>query len=96
MQQCIISNFKLKMRTLKIALDWIPNISHIGILVAKQLGYYQEQGIEILNPLVDNYQITPRKKLELGLVAFAIPPFETVISCQKKVLTHISIKKQLM
>jgi ABC-type nitrate/sulfonate/bicarbonate transport system substrate-binding protein len=74
------------MRTLKIALDWTPNINHVGILVAKQLGYYQEQGIEIeiLNPLEDNYQLTPGKKLELGLADFSIAPFETVISLNNK------------
>ena len=41
------------MTTLKIALDWTPNINHIGILVAKELGLYKENGIEleIINPL---------------------------------------------
>jgi ABC-type nitrate/sulfonate/bicarbonate transport system substrate-binding protein len=74
------------MRTLKIALDWTPNINHIGILVAQHLGYYKDQGIalEVLNPLDDNYQITPGKKLELGLADFAIAPFETVISLNNK------------
>jgi ABC-type nitrate/sulfonate/bicarbonate transport system substrate-binding protein len=74
------------MKTLKIVLDWTPNINHIGLLVAKQLGYYKEHGIEleILTPLEDNYQITPGKKLELGLADFAIAPFETVISLNNK------------
>jgi ABC-type nitrate/sulfonate/bicarbonate transport system substrate-binding protein len=74
------------MRTLKIALDWTPNVNHLGILVAKELGFYLEQGIEleILNPLLDNYQMTPGKKLELGLADFAIAPFETVISLNNK------------
>ncbi|MFT7154097.1 MAG: ABC-type nitrate/sulfonate/bicarbonate transport system substrate-binding protein [Alteromonas macleodii] len=74
------------MKTLRIALDWTPNINHIGILIAKELGYYQENGIEIeiLNPLDDNYETTPGKKLELGLADFAIAPFETVISLNNK------------
>lgn len=74
------------MTTLKIALDWTPNINHIGILVAKELGLYKENGIEleIINPLADNYDITPGKKLELGLADFAITPFETVISLNNK------------
>jgi len=74
------------MKTLKIALDWTPNINHIGIIVAKHLGMYEEQGIlvEILNPIVDNYEVTPGKKLELGLADFAIAPFETVISLNNK------------
>jgi ABC-type nitrate/sulfonate/bicarbonate transport system substrate-binding protein len=74
------------MKTLKIALDWTPNMNHIGIFIAKELGYYQEKGIEveILNPLKDNYKLTPGKKLELGLADFAIAPFETVISLNNK------------
>jgi ABC-type nitrate/sulfonate/bicarbonate transport system substrate-binding protein len=74
------------MKTLRIALDWTPNINHIGIFIAKELGYYEEKGIEveILNPLEDNYTLTPGKKLELGLADFAIAPFETVISLNNK------------
>lgn len=74
------------MTTLKIALDWTPNINHIGIFVAKELNFYKEQGIEleIINPLEDNYAMTPGKKLELGVTDFAIAPFETVISLNNK------------
>ena len=74
------------MKRLRIALDWTPNINHIGLFIAKELGYYQEKGIEIeiLNPFEDNYKITPGKKLELGLTDFAIAPFETVISLNNK------------
>jgi ABC-type nitrate/sulfonate/bicarbonate transport system substrate-binding protein len=72
---------------LKLALDWTPNINHIGFLLAKELGFYKQQGIdlEILNPQDDNYAMTPGKKLELGVADFAIAPFETVISLNNKV-----------
>nr|MBC7611590.1 ABC transporter substrate-binding protein [Pseudopedobacter sp.] len=74
------------MTPLKIALDWTPNINHIGIFVAKKLGFFKENGIdlEITNPLTDDYHLTPGKKLELGLADFAIAPFETVISLNNK------------
>lgn len=74
------------MTPLKIALDWTPNINHIGIFVAKELGFYEANGIdlEIINPLTDDYHLTPGKKLELGLADFAIAPFETVISLNNK------------
>jgi ABC-type nitrate/sulfonate/bicarbonate transport system substrate-binding protein len=74
------------MKKLRIALDWTPNINHIGIFVAKELGFYEEAGIEttILNPLEDNYSVTPGKKLELDEAEFAIAPFETVISLNNK------------
>ncbi len=71
---------------LKLALDWTPNVNHIGFLVAKELGFYNQYEIdlEILNPKEDNYAITPAKKLELDLTDFAIAPFETVISLNNK------------
>jgi ABC-type nitrate/sulfonate/bicarbonate transport system substrate-binding protein len=74
------------MTTLKIALDWTPNINHIGILIAKELGMYQQYGIDltIISPLTDNYEITPGKKLESDLADFVLAPFETVISLNNK------------
>jgi ABC-type nitrate/sulfonate/bicarbonate transport system substrate-binding protein len=74
------------MTNIKIALDWTPNINHIGIFAAKELGFYRDSEIEIeiINPLEDNYNLTPGKKLELGLTDFAIAPFETVISLNNK------------
>ena len=46
---------------IRLALDWTPNINHIGFFIAQQKGFYQEQGIEvtITNPADDNYQVTP-------------------------------------
>ncbi|MEN8839010.1 MAG: ABC transporter substrate-binding protein [Flavobacteriales bacterium] len=74
------------MKKIKIALDWTPNINHLGILIAKELGFYKELGldVEVVSPITDNYTITPGKKLELGMVDFAIAPFETVISLNNK------------
>lgn len=74
------------MTTLKIALDWTPNINHIGFFIAQELGFYKENGIQlkILNPLDDHYTLTPGKKLELDIADFAIAPFETVISLNNK------------
>jgi ABC-type nitrate/sulfonate/bicarbonate transport system substrate-binding protein len=71
---------------LKLALDWTPNVNHIGFFIAKELGFYKHLGIEleILNPQDDNYAMTPGKKLELGMADFAIAPFETVISLNNK------------
>jgi ABC-type nitrate/sulfonate/bicarbonate transport system substrate-binding protein len=74
------------MHNIKLALDWTPNINHIGFLIAKDMGFYEDKKIklEILNPIDDNYQLTPGKKLELDLADFAIAPFETVISLNNK------------
>ena len=74
------------MELIKLAIDWTPNVNHIGFYVARDIGLYEKNGIilEILNPLDDNYQITPAKKLELNLADFAIAPFETIISLNNK------------
>lgn len=74
------------MTTLKLALDWTPNVNHLGFLVAKERKFYQEAGIdlELVDPREDNYTVTPGKKVELDQVDFAIAPFETVISLNNK------------
>ncbi len=74
------------MKTLRLALDWTPNINHIGLLIGKDLGFYEQRGIslEIIDPRNDNYAVTPGKRLELGEADFAIAPFETVISLNNK------------
>ena len=74
------------MTRIRLALDWTPNINHIGFFVAQELGYYQQQGIEleVLNPSTDNYAVTPGKKLELNQADVVIAPFETVISLNNK------------
>ncbi len=74
------------MSNIKLALDWTPNINHIGFFVAKELGLYNKVDIEleIISPSADNYSITPAKKLEQGIADFAIAPFETIISLNNK------------
>ena len=71
---------------IRLALDWTPNINHIGFFIAQQKGFYQEQGIEVTltNPADDNYQMTPAKKVELGQADLALCPTESVISYRTK------------
>lgn len=72
--------------TLKLALDWTPNVNHIGFFIAKDFGFYADKNIDlqIISPMSDNYLHTPGKKLELDIADFAIAPFETVISLNNK------------
>ena len=74
------------MDTIKIALDWTPNINHIGFFVAQDRGFYERQGIrvEITDPSDDQYQLTPAKKVELGQADLALCPMESVISYRTK------------
>ena len=74
------------MNTLRLALDWTPNINHIGFFVAQKKGFYKEHHlqVEISNPSEDNYQITPAKKVELNEADLALCPTESVISYRTK------------
>lgn len=74
------------MKTLRLALDWTPNVNHVGFLIGKERGLYEQRGLslEIIDPRHDNYAVTPGKRLELGEADFAIAPFETVISLNNK------------
>lgn len=73
-------------KTMKLALDWTPNVNHIGILIAKEKRFFEENGVtlELVSPDTDNYTLTPGKRLATNLVDFAIAPFETVISLNNK------------
>lgn len=76
----------MAMTKIKLALDWTPNVNHIGFFVAQHEGFYREAGIELewINPLTDDYTLTPGRRLAQGLTDFAIAPFETVISLNNK------------
>lgn len=74
------------MKQLSLALDWTPNINHIGFFIAQAKGFYQERGLEVKlhTPHQDNYALTPAKKVELGICDFALCPTESVISYRTK------------
>ena len=37
-----------ELEKLSITLDWTPNTNHTGIYVAKELGYFTEQGLDVV------------------------------------------------
>ena len=69
-----------------LALDWTPNINHIGFFVANEKEFYKQNQIslEIQSPGLDNYRYSPAKKIEMGEVDFALCPTETVMSFRTK------------
>ncbi|MEO0472907.1 MAG: ABC transporter substrate-binding protein [Bacteroidota bacterium] len=74
------------MPQLTLALDWTPNINHIGFFVAREKGFYNDLGIDlhILDPSADQYAATPAKKVEWGQADLALCPTESVISYRTK------------
>ncbi len=37
----------VKLRKVRVVLDWTPNTNHAGVYVARELGYYKDQGLEV-------------------------------------------------
>ncbi|MEM9932124.1 MAG: ABC transporter substrate-binding protein [Bacteroidota bacterium] len=74
------------MEKLSLALDWTPNINHIGFFIAQEKGFFQDLGlaVTITDPSMDNYALTPAKKVELGQADLALCPTESVISYRTK------------
>ena len=69
-----------------LALDWTPNINHIGFIIGKEKGFYENFNINIniQSPFQDNYKNSPAKKIELGIADFGLCPTESVLSFRTK------------
>ncbi len=74
------------MESIKIALDWTFNTNHLGFLIAEELDFYKQAGLEVelITPDQDDYKLTPAKKVEQGTADFALCPLESVISYRTK------------
>jgi ABC-type nitrate/sulfonate/bicarbonate transport system substrate-binding protein len=81
------------MEKFTIALDWTANTNHTGFYVAKAKGFYTQLGLEVRidTPDMDNYSITPAKKVELGQADMALCPFESVVSYRSKAKTFDAV-----
>lgn len=73
-------------KNFRLALDWTPNVNHIGFLIGLEKGYYEDLNInlDIIDPQADNYKETPAKKVELGKADAALCPTESLISYRSK------------
>ena len=59
-----------KLEKVTLVLDWVPNTNHTGIFVAKDKGYFKEEGIdlEIVQPAEDSSAtVVGAGKAELGI-----------------------------
>jgi ABC-type nitrate/sulfonate/bicarbonate transport system substrate-binding protein len=73
----------------KIALDWTPNTNHTGIVVAQQMGYFAEEGIE-----VEIVQPGPTLSIQLavsGQCEFAVSMQEYVTMARAQDIPVVSI-----
>jgi ABC-type nitrate/sulfonate/bicarbonate transport system substrate-binding protein len=74
----ILNDSKDALDTLRIALDWSPNVLHAGIFYADKSGLLKENGIYIewFTTEVDNYQKKPIQRLIDREVDLAVGPSE--------------------
>lgn len=59
-----------ELQELVIALDWVPNTNHTGLYVAKELGYFKDQGfdVSIVQPSEDSTStLVAMKRADLGV-----------------------------
>jgi NitT/TauT family transport system substrate-binding protein len=65
---------------IKIALDWVPNMLHAGLLYANVMGWFQEANIsvQIMSPEIDDYCLPNDQKLLFKHADIAILPPECV------------------
>jgi ABC-type nitrate/sulfonate/bicarbonate transport system substrate-binding protein len=73
----------------KIALDWTPNTNHTGIVVAQQMGYFAEEGLE-----VEIVQPGPTLSIQLavsGQCDFAVSMQEYVTMARAQDIPVVSI-----
>jgi len=76
-----------------LALDWTPNINHVGFFLAHSRGYFEEAGVKVVfsSPHADDYKTTPAQKVATGEAQVAICPSESVISHACQVNSRLSV-----
>ena len=78
-----------ELRKVRITLDWTPNTNHTGIYVAKELGYFAEEGldVEILQP----GQNTTDQIVASGNSEFGVSYQENVVLARAQSIPLVSI-----
>lgn len=78
-------------RSITIALDWVPNPVHAGMLLAKYKGWYAEEGLQVhlLSPESDQYALSPIEKVLRREVDLGIGPGEKIIRLHQMNRTEV-------
>jgi len=78
-----------KLQKVSVTLDWTPNTNHTGIYVAKELGYFQEQGLEV--DIQQPGQNVTDQIVATGKSAFGVSYQENVIRARSENIPLVSI-----
>ena len=60
----------------KLMLDWVPNTNHTGIYVARDMGYFEEAGLDVV--IIEPGEVYPEAAVASGTVDFGISFQESV------------------
>lgn len=78
-----------KLKDVKIVLDWTPNTNHTGIYVAKDQGYYEEEGLNV--EIVQPGSSGADTMVASGAVPFGISYQESVTQARTQDVPLVSI-----
>ncbi len=78
------------MNSVRLAPDWLPNTNHIGIYVARALGYYASEGVE-LDILSFDGEAMPNRKIATGDTEFGLMPHQSLVSMRARGVDVISV-----
>ncbi|MCA1750599.1 MAG: ABC transporter substrate-binding protein, partial [Flavobacteriales bacterium] len=72
--------------TIRLALDWSPNVLHSGIFLAEYNGWYLDEGIHLdwFTTEIDGYKKKPVQRLSDGEVDLAVGPSEHLFFFRKE------------
>ena len=77
------------LQKVSITLDWTPNTNHTGIYVAKELGYFKEQGLEV--DILQPGQNVTDQIVATGKSEFGVSYQENVIRARSENIPLVSI-----
>jgi len=73
----------------RVALDWTPNTNHTGLLVARDLGYYSEEGIDLR--VIESGPTVSLQLVALGQAEFGISSQEYVTMARAQGIPVVSV-----
>lgn len=72
-----------------VMLDWTPNTNHTGLYVAKEKGYYQEQGLEV--EILQSGDPGPAQLIAAGKIDFGVSFQEQVTHARAQDIPIVSL-----
>jgi ABC-type nitrate/sulfonate/bicarbonate transport system substrate-binding protein len=73
----------------KFMLDWVPNTNHTGIFVARDMGYFEEAGLDV--EIVEPGEVYPEAAVASGAADFGISFQEAVALARTEAAPIVSI-----